>query len=83
MRTDWCTGFPEYWYRWVAWNKWERIYIGDLCKDHDISPDVPACDSTAFAKGLWERKVVGGIGIFLVASIVCWVKYPKGMWDRI
>lgn len=77
---DWCTLFPEYWYTW----KFERIYIGDICEDHDdIDDKRGGCDSTAFAKGLWERKVMFGLTIFCIASLVCWVVHPLKMIKRI
>ena len=80
---DYCTGFPDYWYRWGYNLRWERIYIGHLCRDHDISEESKECSSTRFFKGLWSHRVVGTIPIFIVASIACWVKYPFRMMKRI
>ena len=77
---DWCTYFPEYWY---TYNN-GKVYIGDLCKAHDDVEDPRGgCASHTFIKGLLERRIVGAIGIFTVASIACWIKYPRGMWRRL
>lgn len=79
-KQDWCTSFPEHWVNW----KFQKVYIGDICKDHDDVEDKRGgCDSTKFAKGLWKRKVMLGLPIFLGASIACWVKYPLNMFKRI
>ena len=71
---DYCTGFPEYWYNW----KFEKVYIGDICKKHD-----EACSSHGFYKNLWNARIVGAVLIATVASIACWVKYPKNMIKRL
>lgn len=84
MNKDWCTKFPDNWYVWTSNWKWEKQYIGDICKDHDdVGDPRGGCDSTTFAKGLWNRKVVGAGAIFIVASIACWMKYPISMTKRI
>ena len=81
---DWCTGFPDYWFRWGEGLRWEYVYIGDLCKRHDDDDDPRGgCDSTAFIEGLLERRVVGAIVIFMVSSVSCWVRYPLAMLRRL
>ena len=81
---DYCTWFPEHWVRWGEDLRWEVVYIGHLCKDHDDDEDPRGgCDSSAFIKGLLELRVVGAIVIFVVSSIVCWVRYPISMLRRL
>ena len=80
MKTDWCTGFPDFWY---SYRGFKKVYIGDICRDHDISVSSNECSSTSFAKGLIKRRVLGGSMIFIVASIACWVKYPINMFRRV
>jgi hypothetical protein len=81
---DWCTWFPEHWVRWVSLFRWEVVYIGDLCKAHDdVDDHRGGCASHPFIRGLLKRRIVGAIGIFTVASIACWIRYPKDMWRRL
>lgn len=86
---DHCTGFPEYWKQWYLYNgyipSWRRVYIGDCCKIHDNDADgiEKGCSSSGFAQCLWKKKIVGGILIFIVASVACWVRLPSYMKDRV
>jgi len=84
--TDWCTRFPEYWYQWYIGRFYipmlRKVYIGDECEKHD-NVEGTGCASHAFAKGLWNKRVIGGVLIFSIASIACWVKYSKEMWRKL
>ena len=71
---DYCTGFPEYWYNWTG----KKMYIGNLCKKHD-----DRCGTKDFYKDLWRHRIVGAVAIATVASIACWVKYPKLMSSKL
>ena len=78
MKEDYCTWFPERWASWRSTYTWEIIDISWMCKNHDDK-----CGSHQFFKDLTSNKVVGGILIATVASIACWIKYPRGMKDKI
>jgi len=69
---DYCTKFPEYWYFWISWYRWKRIYIGDCCKKHDEN-----CSTKVFIKCLKRKKIVGRYLITLVASTACLLRYGK------
>jgi len=69
---DYCTKFPEYWYQWVSWFKWKRVYIGDCCKKHDDN-----CSTKVFLKCLKRKSIVGRYTITLVASLACLIRYGK------
>ena len=75
---DHCTRFPEYWVKWVNPVKWEKVYIGNICKKHDEN-----CGSHGFYKDLWRARIVGAVLIATVASIACWAKYPKKMIKKV
>lgn len=79
---DWCTFFPEYWVQWTSPLTWKVCYIGDICKAHDIAPDVPYCDNKTFGEMLWEERIVGSFLIYLIGSSACWVRYPINMYKR-
>ena len=85
-KKDWCTGFFEEWYQWYLFKGWlpalRKVYIGDLCKKHD-NVGGTGCSAHAFAEGLLQRKIFGGVVIFSVASIACWVLYTKDELDGI
>jgi len=85
VKKDYCTGFFERWPRWVKPWKWVIVEIGQTCcKDHDDEEDKRGgCDSHAFAKCLWKKKIVLGLPIFIIASVVCWVRHPKEMRKRL
>jgi len=69
---DYCTKFPEYWYCWVGWFRWKKIYIGGCCKKHDDN-----CSTKVFIKCLKEKKIVGRYAITLVAASACLIRYGK------
>ena len=71
-KKDWCTGFPEYWYRWKTWYSWEKVYIGNCCKKHDNN-----CSTKVFIECLKKNGIVGRYAITLVASTACLVRYGK------
>jgi hypothetical protein len=75
---DYCTWFPEYWYRWVKWYKWEKIYIGDCCKTHDDT-----CSTSKFLKCLREKRAVGNSIITIGGALGCWAKYTSKMFRRV
>jgi len=85
MAKDYCTGFFERFPRWqLSWKPWRVIDISEICKAHDDEDDERGgCDSTKFAKGLIKNRVVGGLLIFSIASIACWVRYPLNMIKRV
>lgn len=69
---DYCTKFPEYWYCWVNFYKWEKLYIGDCCEIHDEN-----CSTKRFIECLKKKNVVGRYLITLVASTACLIRYGK------
>lgn len=75
MKEDYCTGFFEFWYTW----KFERIYIGWMCQDHDNTPnegeEFKGCANTDFYKDTWRSNLIGAVLIATIASTACWVKY--------
>ena len=73
-KKDYCTWFPEYWYTW----KFKKIYIGDICKEHDKN-----CGSHGFYKNTWKARLIGAVLIATVASIACWIKYRKLMKEKV
>ena len=79
-KKDWCTSFPEYWYQWYLYKgfipAWRKVYIGDGCEKHD-NVNGKGCAAHDFAKYLWSKRIVGGVVIFSIASIACFVKYPE------
>ena len=81
-KKDWCTGFPEYWYKyeWKGFTSlpFRKVYIGDICKKHDES-----CGTREFYKNLWNARIVGAVSIATVASIACWIKYPTQMFKKV
>ena len=83
MEKDYCTWFPEYWYTW----KFKRIYIGNFCKEHDNEPkegkEFSGCRNTSFYKKTWEARLIGAVAIATIASIACFVFYPKEQTERI
>jgi len=79
---DYCTGFPEYWWTW----KGEYIYIGNLCKEHDNNDGVSrfkGCSNTKFFNSTWRARLIGAVIIATVASIMCFIKFPKRQSKRI
>lgn len=86
MSKDWCTGFPEYWYQWYIGSfyipRLRKVYIGDLCKKHD-NVGGKGCAAHAFGAGLYNRNILFGGAIFGIASVACWIKYPKDEWRGI
>lgn len=79
IKKDYCSGFFESWFAWDRKYIIKRIDLAQLiCKPHDEH-----CSSTSIFKGVWEHKVMFGLLIASVASIACWVKYPKHMKDRV
>ena len=74
MAKDHCTMFPEYWYTW----KFKKIYIGDMCKEHD-----KRCGSHGFFKDTWNARLVGAVLIASTASLACWYKYIKLMLSKL
>lgn len=77
-QTDWCSCFPEHWVKWESLFRWKIVYIGNICRDHDRR-----CGSHGFYRDLWNERIVGAVLIATVASIACWVKYPKLMWSKL
>jgi len=73
-KSDGCTGFFQTWIRWKTWYSWELFDLRPLCVKHD-NVEGKGCASHIFAKALLANRVVGGVGIFSIASIACWVKY--------
>jgi len=75
-KTDWCTGFPEYWLQWYLGRfyipKMRKIYIGNCCEKHDEN-----CSTKAFIKCLKKHNIVGRYSITLVASTACLFRYGK------
>jgi len=71
-KKDWCTSFPEYWYRWKTWYSWEKVYIGDCCKQHDEN-----CSTKRFIKCLSKRSIVGRYVITAAAASACLLRYGK------
>jgi len=74
-----CTGFPNHWVQWrlppkwwKLWQCWRVISIAHCCEDHDKE-----CSTEVFAKCMWKKRVVGGVPIVLIASVVCLFKYKK------
>lgn len=84
-KKDWCTSFPDTWVKWrFHILPWQVVDISEGCEKHDDEEDPRGgCDSTAFAEYLIENKIVGGLVIFVVSSIVCWVRYPKSQIERL
>lgn len=88
MAKDYCTGFFENWVKWVkpTWKGfrlsslyvWEVFPLSELCKAHDEE-----CSTHTFFNLLKENKVVGGFLIGTIATIACWIKYPKQMKERL
>ena len=78
MTEDYCSYFPDFWFKWVGPFKWEMVYIGDICKNHDDT-----CSSTTFYTELWERRVVGTYIIGFAGALGCWVKYTSKMFKRV
>lgn len=84
MTKDYCTGFPEKWPQWVKPWKWRIADLSECCKSHDNEEDPRGgCASHDFAECLLERKIVGGGLIFLIASVACWIKYPKSQIKKV
>ena len=80
MAKDYCTGFFERWPQWSG----KMFDLSICCEKHDNEDDPKGgCSSTEFIKCLIKNKVVGGILIFGVASVACWVKYPFKMMKRV
>lgn len=73
-KSDGCTWFPD---KWITW-KFKIIDIHDICVKHDEN-----CGSTGFYKNLWKNRIVGAVIIATVASIACWIKYPKKMIKKV
>ena len=71
-KKDWCTKFPEYWYRWKTWYRWEKVYIGNCCEKHDEN-----CSTKVFINCLKKNRIVGRYAITLVAATACLVRYGK------
>lgn len=71
-KKDFCTLFPEYWYQWKTWYKWEKIYIGDCCEKHDDD-----CSTRVFIRCLRRKGIVGRYLITAAASLACLVRYGK------
>ena len=73
-----CTGFPNSWLQWTKpklksfWRVWRVVDISNCCGQHDEE-----CSTKVFAKCMWKKRVVGGVTIVTVASIVCLFKYKK------
>jgi len=83
MEKDHCSGFFEKWPQWDG-IKWKMFDLSTCCEIHDDEEDPQGgCASTEFIKCLVKNKVVGGILIFGVASIACWIKYPFKMIKRV
>ena len=78
MAKDYCTGFFENWVQWKTFYRWEIFPLSELCKAHDEK-----CSTHTFFDLLKDNKVVGGWIIGTVATIGCWVKYPKDMKERL
>ena len=80
---DHCTGFPEYWWTW----KGEYVYIGWMCKKHDNDPKegevFKGCASHSFYVDTWNSRLIGAVLISTIASIACWIKYPKEQKERL
>ena len=78
MKEDFCTSFPEYWYKWDTLHfvkylpRFKKVYIGDCCKIHDSE-----CNTINFVKCLWKKRIVGTVGITGVAMVACLLRYFK------
>ena len=84
-KQDGCSGFFNTWVQWDfkldGWRTflvWRLFKLEDLCNNHDTT-----CSSGTFFKELRKNRVVGGLLIGSIASLACWVKYPKHMRNRI
>ena len=73
-----CTGFTDTWVRWETFYSWRVINLGRLCEKHDEN-----CSTHTFFSLLIKNRVVGGVIIGTVATIACWIKYPKRMKKRL
>jgi hypothetical protein len=72
---DWCTFFPEYWYK-LSWSfKIVKVYIGDCCQGHDTT-----CSTRKFF--LCVKSKVGEFFATFIAfggSVGCWWKHSDYM----
>ena len=86
-----CTGMPESWYQWYLYKgfipAWRKVYIGWMCQKHDNNPqegyEFTGCANTGFYKDTWRTNLVGAVMIASVASISCFIKYPKKQIKRV
>ena len=77
-KKDYCTLFPENWYVWVRWFKWEKVSISDCCKLHDED-----CSTHDFLDCLKKKKIVGYYAIAFGGGIGCWAKYTSKMFKKL
>lgn len=78
MKKDYCTLFPDIWFK-ITWRfKIVKVYIGDCCKDHDET-----CSTRKFF--LCLKHKIGEFFATLIAfggSVGCWVKYTRLMINK-